>query len=480
MSIPQKSLEDYARSADAANKGRNLVHTGRLANLKIAADKSLIWGECAGSGKSPYACSADFADPLTPIFRCNCPSRQIPCKHTLGLLYAFYRGIEFQINDIPDEIISKREKLEKRAEKKLQETPERNQEIILHEPKKNIASYVKKIDTQLAGINIAKKIINYLINNGIAATDAKVRTTLQTQIKELGNYYINGIQTAFNHLLLEIAEVKNEEYTAVIDRLNYISALLNKATDYLNLRRENPDSPPELNSAIEEQIGTVWKLTELMYNGLWEENAILVQLSFNIYDNTARREWVDEGIWLNLKNGNIYKSQNFRPYRAAKHIQEDNSSFGTRQLRAIFIYPGDINPRVRWETDALIAQRDSTTDIPRIIELASENYADTVKLIKNSIKNPLADKHPVVLLRLHKAALRGDHLVIEDKYGNSLTIKDLENEMQSPSVTLKSILPAAADGFALAAEFNNDIATGLLSAQPLALIAPQKIIRLLY
>lgn len=50
----------------------------------LACDASgLIWGECQGSGASPYRviCSeADFG------YKCTCPSRKFPCKHTLALM----------------------------------------------------------------------------------------------------------------------------------------------------------------------------------------------------------------------------------------------------------------------------------------------------------------------------------------------------------------------------------------------------------
>ncbi len=44
----------------------------------------LFWGECQGSGASPYRviCSeADFG------YKCTCPSRKFPCKHVLALMW---------------------------------------------------------------------------------------------------------------------------------------------------------------------------------------------------------------------------------------------------------------------------------------------------------------------------------------------------------------------------------------------------------
>lgn len=42
-----------------------------------------LWGECKGSGASPYRACVDLSE---PAYRCGCPSRKFPCKHVLGLL----------------------------------------------------------------------------------------------------------------------------------------------------------------------------------------------------------------------------------------------------------------------------------------------------------------------------------------------------------------------------------------------------------
>ena len=479
MEITQKKIEEYAPNADAAKKGRDLVRKNQFSNLKISSDQTVMWGECAGSGKNPYVCSADFVEENNPVFRCNCPSRQFPCKHAIGLLYTYERGDTFQESEIPADIQSKREKIEKKQEKKAQEKESIKEKA--DKPKKtNTASFLKKINAQLSGIEIAEKILTDIVQTGLSSIDAKMSRTIQAQIKELGNYYINGIQTAFNDFLLELSDVENEEYTHVIDQINYLSALLKKSKEYLNSRKENPEANPELNSAIEEQIGYIWKLTELMQYGLWEEDAEITQLSFNSYDNKARREFVDEGIWMNLKTGKIYKTKNYRPYKATKFIKEDNSTFGVLKLKEMFIYPGDLNPRVRWASEALSEKRFDKKDLERVASFASDNYSDTIKAVKSTIKNPLMDKNPVVVVSLHKSYLNGENLVIEDKHGNKITLKDIDEQRFSSATNLKSILPAQADNYVLTIMINNDVQTGLLSAQPLSLITSEKIIRLLY
>ena len=110
-------------------------------NAAISCDETYIQCECAGSGKSNYISSADFINPGKPVLRCSCPSRQIPCKHTLGLLYHYiYSGSKFKRIDIPEDILAKREKLARREEKK---------DIADDKPKKvNKSALVKKINAR--------------------------------------------------------------------------------------------------------------------------------------------------------------------------------------------------------------------------------------------------------------------------------------------------------------------------------------------
>ena len=47
------------------------------------SDDAALWGQCQGSGGSPYRTVVDLSG---PAYQCSCPSRKFPCKHALGLL----------------------------------------------------------------------------------------------------------------------------------------------------------------------------------------------------------------------------------------------------------------------------------------------------------------------------------------------------------------------------------------------------------
>ncbi|WP_460650402.1 SWIM zinc finger family protein [Kribbella endophytica] len=56
---------------------------------EAGSSESALWGYCQGSGKSPYQTSVDLSG---PAFKCTCPSRKFPCKHSLGLMLLWAAG----------------------------------------------------------------------------------------------------------------------------------------------------------------------------------------------------------------------------------------------------------------------------------------------------------------------------------------------------------------------------------------------------
>ena len=56
----------------------------------LAADGvGAVWGECQGSGAAPYRVLLHEAD---GGYKCSCPSRKFPCKHSLALMWMRAEG----------------------------------------------------------------------------------------------------------------------------------------------------------------------------------------------------------------------------------------------------------------------------------------------------------------------------------------------------------------------------------------------------
>jgi SWIM zinc finger len=86
----RERTEQLAPDAASAKAGLGLAKPAHWRTLGQA--DHMIWGECQGSGANPYQVRVALAD---AGYRCTCPSRKQPCKHTLGLLYLYAGGASF-------------------------------------------------------------------------------------------------------------------------------------------------------------------------------------------------------------------------------------------------------------------------------------------------------------------------------------------------------------------------------------------------
>lgn len=480
VTVTDAFVDSIALNAAAAKNGRDLVKKNSFAELNQSEDGLLLFGACKGSGKEPYRCSADFVKPESPVYRCSCPSRQFPCKHVLGLLYAFASGRTFEIGAVPDDIADKREKAEKREEKR---EVKRQAEADGSAPRKktNKAALAKKLAAQLEGVELARKLTLHIAQGGIASVDAAMARLLEQQIKELGSYYVPGLAASAESLvrLLRRAEGREAIYTEAMDQLTALHALLKRSADYLNARLADPEQGPDAASVLEERIGHAWQLAELREQGRAVADAELAQLAFHSYADESRGEYVDEGFWITLQDGAVVRTVTYRPFRAAKYIKEEDSFFHVAAAKELFMYPGGLNPRVRWEESTM--RELSAGDLGRIAAYARPSVAEALKIVKNELKNPLAGKRPALLLRASRlTGVDGGGYALEDGQGGRLALDDLGDALPPTTPLLELLGPGQLADAAVLVVFGHDLDTGRLAAQPLSIVTREEIIRLAF
>ena len=92
-----------APDSASAKAGRDLAARRKWSSLgrsePAAGEAAALWGACQGSGKDPYLTRIDTGE---PAFKCSCPSRKFPCKHSLGLFLLFVQSPgEFAVEPPP-------------------------------------------------------------------------------------------------------------------------------------------------------------------------------------------------------------------------------------------------------------------------------------------------------------------------------------------------------------------------------------------
>ena len=151
----------------SAKSGRGLAASRKWVTL--GQDERSVWGECQGSGSSPYQTQIDLSE---PAFKCSCPSRKFPCKHALGLfLLTESEPKAFKQNTPPDWVTKwletrsvKAEKKAKKAEEAAAAPPDPEAQA------KRAAERAKKV---AAGVQELERWLHDLVRQGIATVQQR-------------------------------------------------------------------------------------------------------------------------------------------------------------------------------------------------------------------------------------------------------------------------------------------------------------------
>ena len=478
MTLTEQTILLQAPNPAAAENGRKLWKKGSFSALHRTEDGTLYWAECAGSGKNPYQVSIDWTDPTAPVCRCSCPSRQFPCKHALGLMFQQLAGGSFELAELPREIADKRAKQAARAAKKEAEGPAK--------PKKpNTAVQKKKLAKQLEGLDMAERMVDDLLTSGLGALAGASAKTYDKLAKDLGSCYLTGPQTAFTRIALAVRTVQQDPegaegaYAEALRILVALRSTIKKAQTFLQNKLEAGSFSPE-DSALFEALGGVWKLEDLGAIGSVREQVRLVQLSFDVAFDPAKKEYVERGWWIDLDSGSLFQTQNLRPMKALKHVKGEDSRFGALEVPTLYIYPGEGDRRVRWES--AIPRPLTAEEQAALPALAQPGLAAAVKQTKAAIKNTLAPKFLAVLVPVGALGKVGEDFVLEDPAGDRVVLRDRPEDGPDHASTarlamLPEALPAGSALFGLMFYHEGDRS---LCLHPYSVVTPEKIIRLLY
>ena len=194
INITEENIRILTSNPSTLANGKKLVSKKEYLDLGKDKDNTVIFGKCKGSGKNPYSVSVDFSQE-NPVFRCSCPSRQIPCKHAVGLMVAYNQGLTFETAEIPEDLAEKMKKYAERKEKKEQKEQETEKK-----PKKtNSTVAVKKMKKQVEAFEMLKVFIHEITESGIGGIEAR-QNECKNISKQLGDAGLRYPQQLVNAL----------------------------------------------------------------------------------------------------------------------------------------------------------------------------------------------------------------------------------------------------------------------------------------
>jgi putative SWIM zinc finger domain protein len=197
--------------------------------------------------------------------------------------------------------LDKREKIEAREKKKAEKEIEKEKNP--DKPKKTSAASkaakTKKIKKQIEGLDLLKDVMSQVTGSGVAACADKAFDKKYDELaKQLGDYYLPGVQIIFKRFLKPLRKIKNvvfikdivndypksyidelegdypgdyvEEYllSLAVKELTKLRYIEKRARDYLNKKLENDSTDPDDN-ILYEALGGIWKQ-------VWKNNFVII------------------------------------------------------------------------------------------------------------------------------------------------------------------------------------------------------------
>ncbi|MDY6899138.1 MAG: SWIM zinc finger family protein [Cyanobacteriota bacterium] len=165
----QEQILALAPDASSAKNGVALATSRKWSSL--GCNEKAAWGDCQGSGKSPYKTQIDLTE---PAFKCSCPSRKFPCKHGIALFLLLVNEKQlFTQNSPPEWVCDWLEARTQRQAKKEEKVKTEEKTKKEADPEAQAKRAAKRFNKVTAGMQDLEVWLRDLVSNGLAAAQER-------------------------------------------------------------------------------------------------------------------------------------------------------------------------------------------------------------------------------------------------------------------------------------------------------------------
>ena len=218
MHFTPAQIETIAPNPNAFKAGNKLSAPAKW--TEFGHSQRAIWGVIKGSGKKPYYTEIDLQD---VAYKCSCPSRQFPCKHSVALMLLFAGLSNKEQSDEPDwvtEWLDKRQKKTEPKEEKIR-TPEEEKKNALAKEKRQ-ENTTKSVDD---GIQELTRWLSDLIRAGLLELPNKPPRyfdTIAARMIDAKARGLAGLIKSLGQINFSSTDEWLDEATNIIGKLNLL------------------------------------------------------------------------------------------------------------------------------------------------------------------------------------------------------------------------------------------------------------------
>jgi hypothetical protein len=373
-----------APDSGSAKSGKELSSPRKWANL--GTNDVAAWGECQGSGSLPYQTRVDLSE---LVFKCSCPSRKFPCKHSLGLLLMLVEQASiFTQNAPPTWVTEWLDGRNTRAEKKAKKAEEGEKPV-------DAAAQAKRADQRkqkiAGGVAELDRWLQDVVRQGLAAIQDKPYSFWEGMAARLVDAQAPGLARQIRDCagIASTGEGWQERLLARLGRL-YLLVQAYERLDSL---------PQDLQDEIKQIVGFTFNQDELLkQHGLADRWEVVAQTVEQEDKLRVQRTWLygpahrKFALVLNFAHGTA-------PF--------DSGLVAGRALQAELVYYPGANPM-----RALVKSKADTSSPLEVftavdVATALEQYAQALS------KNPWVERFPMALANVTVTYVDGEWRLVD-------------------------------------------------------------------
>ena len=407
----ETQILQLAPDAPTAKRGQGLASMGKW--LTLQSDGNAIWGECKGSGKKPYFVQMDLKN---PAFKCSCPARKFPCKHSIAIALLFVRGGEgFALEEPPEVVKNWIEGRSKRFEKKEENLDETLAKAAAEKAKATAEQKAKTLDSRIKNIQDGlPELETWLLDTvreGIASIEKNAEQICEDIATRMSDAKMKGMATRIREIPLMIGSSENW-IEKVTTRLGEIYMFINAFRQYENL-------PEALQDELKQIAGINLKKDEIRTDKGVKDNWLILGKSEGQDELNSRIYF--RKIWL-------WGERHKRPamildYNFGSASFPHSFILGTQFNGELAFYPGTFQLRGLLKTQAQTGG---------LIEYfpGYDNFDAFLLAYANAVsENPWLRSFPCVLSNV-RPMIENDKLIVADKNAQMVKIQsDSDNVM---------------------------------------------------
>lgn len=387
-----QGIEQLAPDSAAFKTAQSTAKPSKWSSL--GRNERLIWGECQGSGTNPYQVRVDIVD---VAYKCSCPSRKLPCKHTLALMLLMVDG-KLPAATAPEFVDEWAGNRAKRAEAKQQK--EAQGASAEPDPQAKAKRIEKRENRISAGLEQLQTWITDLVGQGLAAVRGQGVAVWSQMAARLVDAQAPGLARRVRDL--------GDRAIASADWQSELLAGLARLQLLIEAYGKLAELPPDLAAEVRTRIGWTQDQEELR-----QREGVR-----DIWAVVARRQTEDENLRTQFTWLHGEASQRF-----ALVLE---FAVGTQPLPATYIVGQAIDaelvffdgcPALRALEKARHAVQQRPPDLPAGLDVAAmqSGYAQLLSA------NPWLERHPVVLGPV-RPQLNAERLYLQDASGRRVPV----------------------------------------------------------